>query len=429
MHNKETILRSLTEGEYNERLAYIYACRKEEAQCYAERYIQAVQAFEHAFGQTQEIALFSAPGRTEIGGNHTDHQHGCVLAGSVNLDVIAVVALNGTNKVRVQSQGYDMDEISLDDLQIAENEKNRSAALIRGVCAKIHSMGYEISGFDAYTTSNVLKGSGLSSSAAFEVLIGTIINGLFCSNKLSAVEIAQIGQYAENVYFGKPSGLMDQMASSVGSAVAIDFADVQNPEIKKVDFDFAKCGCALCIIDSGADHADLTDEYAGITLEMKQIADFFGEKFLRDVSETEFMARLPEVRKAVGNDRAVLRAIHFFKENKRAIDEFHALQNNDFDIFLQLVNRSGYSSYMYLQNVYASSMPKQQAVSLTLALCDDFLAGRGAYRVHGGGFAGTVQAFVPIDMVDDFKKNIENVLGEGMCHVLSIRPVGGVQIA
>jgi galactokinase len=428
MHNKNTIISELKSGRKNEQLARIYACDKINAQKYADRYIEAICSFEKQFGENDEVSLFSAPGRTEIGGNHTDHQHGCVLAASVNLDVIAVAAMNDTDTVRIKSEGYDIDEVSLNDLAVQNSEKNRSISLIRGVCAKITSMGYKLRGFDAYTTSNVLKGSGLSSSAAFEVLVGTIINGLFCNNKLSPVEIAQIGQYAENEYFGKPSGLMDQMASSVGSAVAIDFADTQNPKIERVDFDFSKCGYKLCIIDSGADHADLTDEYAAITTEMRQIANFFGKDYLREVDMNDFLCRIAELRKYTKNDRAVLRAMHFFNENIRACDEYTALMDNDFERFLDLLKKSGYSSYMYLQNVYASSKPEQQAVSIALAVCDDVLKSNGAYRVHGGGFAGTVQAFVPDSMTEEFKTKIENVLGKDMCHILSIRPVGGVEI-
>lgn len=417
----------LEEGQMNEKLAYIYACDIDEAQKYANRYTKAIESFMTVFGEYEEAALFSAPGRTEIGGNHTDHQHGCVLAGSVNLDVIAVAAPNNTNLVRIKSEGYEMDEVDLSELAIIPEQYNQAISLIRGICAKIQEMGYTLHGFDAYTTSNVLKGSGLSSSAAFEVLVGTIINGLFCDTKLSAVQIAQIGQFAENKYFGKPSGLMDQMASSVGGAVAIDFGNEQVPQIHKVDFDFTKSGYALCIIDSGADHADLTNEYADITIEMKKAANCFGKQYLREVDEAQFKENIPRVRKEAG-DRAALRAMHFFRENIRAQEEFMALEKNDFEQFLKLLKQSGYSSYMYLQNVYASSMPQNQAVSIALAVCDDYLGERGAYRVHGGGFAGTIQAFVPTDILNGFKERIETVLGKGMCHVLSIRPVGGIQL-
>ncbi len=417
----------LQNNEFNEQLGYIYACK--ETTTYKNRFEEVIDGFVNTFEYNPEdMRLFSAPGRTEIGGNHTDHQHGCVLAAGLNLDVIAAVSLNGKNEVRIQSKGYKMDVISLDDLEVKKEEYDKASALIRGVIRRICDMGYEIKGFDAYTVSSVLKGSGMSSSAAFEVLVGTIINGLFCNNEIDAVEIAKIAQYAENVYFGKPCGLMDQMASSVGSVVAIDFEDTNKPIVEKVEFDFTKTGYALCIIDSGADHADLTDEYASITVEMHLVANYFGKDYLREVNPVEFFEKLADLRASIKNDRAVLRAIHYFNDSQRANDEVQALRDNDFERFLDIVKKSGYSSFMYLQNIYAASNPNQQAVSLALAMCDEILGENGAYRVHGGGFAGTVQAFVPYDMLDEFKTKIEAVFGEGMCHVLSIRPVGGVEI-
>ncbi|HIU49385.1 MAG TPA: galactokinase [Candidatus Avimonoglobus intestinipullorum] len=426
--NTKELKQQLKNGVYAEKLAHIYACAPQETERYAKRYLEVIDGLEQTFGETEDVRLFSAPGRTEIGGNHTDHQHGCVLAAGLNLDVIGAVRLNGENVVRIQSEGYPMDEIRLDDLEMNEAEFDKASALIRGIIRKFADMGYTVQGFDAYTKSSVLKGSGMSSSAAFEVLVGTIISGMFCDNAVDAVEIAKIGQYAENVYFGKPSGLMDQMASSVGSVVAIDFQDNDKPVVEKVEYDFTQSGYALCIIDSGADHADLTSEYAMITVEMRKVSEFFGKQYLREVNPEEFLERLPEVRRAVGNDRAVLRALHFFNDNQRAQDEVAALKNGDFEAFLDLVNKSGRSSYMYLQNVFAASMPEQQAVSLALALCDELLGDSGAFRVHGGGFAGTVQAFVPNDMLEEFKTKIEAVLGENMCHVLAIRPVGGVEL-
>ena len=417
----------LNNGDYNEQLKYIYASNDVDG--YKNRFIEVMDGFLSTYNyEPDDMRLFSAPGRTEIGGNHTDHQHGCVLAAGLNLDVIAAVSLNEKNEVRIQSKGYKMDVISLDDLEPKKEEYDRASALIRGVIKKISDLGYEIKGFDAYTVSSVLKGSGMSSSAAFEVLVGTIINGLFCNNEINAIEIAKIAQYAENVYFGKPCGLMDQMASSVGSIVAIDFEDTNKPVVEKVEFDFTKSGHALCIIDSGADHADLTDEYAGITIEMRMVANYFGKDYLREVNPLEFFDKLADVRAAVKNDRAILRAIHYFNDSQRAIDEVQALKDNDFERFLDIVKKSGQSSYMYLQNIYAAKSPTQQAVSLVLALCDEILGENGAYRVHGGGFAGTVQAFVPNEMVDEFKAKIEAVFGEGMCHILSIRPVGGTEI-
>ena len=372
--------------------------------------------------------IFSAPGRTEIGGNHTDHQHGCVLAGAVDLETIADVTLNNTNLIRIQSEGYPEFTVNLDQLQVRQEEKNTTAALVRGVAAAFAERGAVLQGFDAKIRSTVLPGSGLSSSAAFEVLIGTICNTLFFDSRLNAVEIAQIGQWAENVYFGKPCGLMDQTASSVGGMVFIDFADTEHPVVEKIDFDFASSGHALCIIDSGADHADLTEEYAAIPGELKALCALFGKEYLRQIPEELFLARLPEIRGKV-SDRAILRAFHIYNENKRVVQQVEALKQGDFSAFLKLIVQSGHSSWMYLQNICPAGSVSQQAVGFTLALCDTLLHGKGAYRVHGGGFAGTVQAFVPMDMLDAFKLEIERVLGDGSCHVLSIRPQGGILVS
>ena len=370
---------------------------------------------------------FSAPGRTEIGGNHTDHQRGRVLAGAVNLDTVAAVRVNGTNLIRIQSKGYPMSIVDITNLEPVASEVNSTPALIRGVAARFAQMGCKVEGFDAYCESTVLPGSGLSSSAASEVLIGTIINGLFFDVRVSQPEIAMIGQYAENVFFGKPCGLMDQMASAVGNLVTIDFFDKDHPVIEPVDFDFASCGHALCIIDSGADHADLTDEYAAVPGEIKAVAAFFGKEVLTQIEEAEFYANIPALRKSCG-DRAVMRAIHFYQENARVPQQVAALKEGNFEKFLTLVKQSGYSSYMYLQNVIPAGYKAHQDVAVALALCEHYLAGRGAYRVHGGGFAGTVQAFVPYDILDGFVAGMDAVLGEGACHVLSIRPQGGVEM-
>lgn len=403
-----------------------YPRLQEQQNFYMTRIAQVQKGFADTF-QKEAVHIFSAPGRTEIGGNHTDHQHGCVLAAAVDLDILGAAAKNESRWIRIFSEGYGMEEISLDDLAVKENEKNTTAALIRGVASKISQMGYTIGGFDMYTISNVLKGSGISSSAAYEVLVGTAINHLYCDKQLTAVQVAQIGQYAENVYFGKMSGLMDQTASSVGGVVAIDFLDNQNPVVRKLDFDFAKAGYALCIIDSGADHADLSDEYSAIPMEMRQVAAHFGKEVLREVTLEEFLPQMAEVRKKAG-DRAVLRAYHFLQDNQRAIAEAEALEKGDFAGFLQLVKASGYSSFMYLQNVYVSGSVAHQEVAYTLAVCEAALAGKGAYRVHGGGFAGTVQAFVPVDMLTDFVKTVECAVGKGSCHVLSIRAAGGIEL-
>ncbi|MCY1713607.1 galactokinase [Caproiciproducens galactitolivorans] len=418
----------IANGNLDVKLAYLYVCNPDKAKDYRNRLIKAIENFEKRYGTDRDIRIFSAPGRTEVGGNHTDHQRGNVLAASVNLDVIAVVSKREDSRVQVESEGYPADTLDADDLGKKKEEKNTSSALIRGILSRYAQMGYRVGGFEAYTTSNVLSGSGLSSSAAFEVLIGTIVNDLFCGGKESALKVAQIGQYAENVYFGKPCGLMDEAASSVGGFVAIDFRDAENPTVRKVDFDFAKCGYSLCIIDTKGSHADLTPDYAAIPAEMKAVAAYFGKEVLSEVGEDAFYREIAEVRKQAG-DRAVLRAIHFYADNRRAKQEAEALNRGDFETFKKLIIESGYSSYMYLQNVFSPSHVQEQGVSLTLALCQKYLDGKGgAYRVHGGGFAGTVQTFVPDGYLTEFVGKMEAVLGEGSCHVLSIRPVGGTRI-
>ena len=383
--------------------------------------------FEKIFGE-KATYVFSAPGRTELSGNHTDHQHGQVLAAAVNLEMLAWVKPNASTIIRVMSEGYPMSVIDISDLEIKEEEKNTTNALIRGVAAKFIRMGCEVKGFDAYVTSTVLPGSGLSSSAAYETLIGTIINHLYYGAKATAVEVAQIGQWAENVYFGKPCGLMDQTASSVGSVIGIDFADNSNPIVEKIDLDLTANGYALCIIDSGADHADLTDEYAAITVELKNVCRIFGKEFLREVDEDEFYANIANVRQVAG-DRATLRAMHVFAENKRVEAQKAALRANDIDTFLKYVTESGLSSWRFLQNVTPKGRDEYQEVAFALALSEKLLAGtKGVCRVHGGGFAGTIQAFVPLEILDTFKTEIEKVLGEGKCHVLSVRAEGGVLV-
>ena len=385
-----------------------------------------VGGFSAAFG-CQPERFFSAPGRTEIGGNHTDHQRGRILAGAINLDTCAAVKVNGTNTIRVLSQGYPLCTVDLSVLEPVAAEVNSTPALIRGVAARFAQLGCKVAGFDAYVESSVLPGSGLSSSAAFEVLVGTIINHLFFDGKISQPEIAMIGQYAENVFFGKPCGLMDQTASAVGGMVTIDFANKDHPLISPVDFDFAACGHALCIIDSGADHADLTDEYAAVTQDFQALCKHFGKEVLTQVPEADFYAAIPTLRKKCG-DRAVLRGVHEYQENLRVTKQVEALRKGDFPAFLQLIKESGYSSYMYLQNVIPAGYVQHQDMAVALALCEHYLQGQGAYRVHGGGFAGTVQAFVPFALLDSFRSGIEQALGEGACHVLSIRPEGGVEL-
>lgn len=385
-----------------------------------------LDGFARSFGGDEErpVVLCSAPGRTEICGNHTDHQHGRVLAGAVDLDFLACAAPNGLNRIRFQSEGWPMVEISLDELLPRTDERESTAALVRGMAGLVKERGYEVAGFDAYAVSEVLPGSGLSSSAACEVLLGVIENCLFCSGELDAVTIAQLGQRAENVYFGKPSGLMDQTASSVGGAVAIDFADPAEPVVRSVAVDLESLGYALCIIDSGASHAALTGEYASIPEEMGAVAAYFGRKVLREVDEAELLRALPELRRAAG-DRAVLRAMHFFADDRRSAEEADALERRDMDAFLALVRESGRSSWELLQNITPTGAAKEQAMAVALAVAERALAGRGACRVHGGGFAGTIQAFVPLDALESFSAEVEAALGQGSCRALSIRPVGG----
>ncbi len=426
MYTVPSAILTINTGKFDKTFAYIYGENAVELQ--RARYAEAVEEFDKLFPGRDNIVFYSAPGRTEVGGNHTDHQHGCVLAASVNLDVIAVVSPNNDNVIRIKSKGFDMDVIDLNELSPDPNEYNRASALIRGVASRFKDLGYNISGFDSYTTSNVLKGSGLSSSAAFEVLVGTILSLQFNDGKSNAVEIAQIAQYAENVFFGKPCGLMDQMASSVGSFVAIDFNDPSKPIINKVAFDFASSGHALCIVDTGGNHADLTDEYGSVPRDMTAVAKLLGKDVLRNVDKADLYANLGKIRAELG-DRAALRAMHFMEENVRAQKAAKALADNDFEGFKKIVIESGNSSFMYNQNVYTCLNPQEQGLSLALAISENMLKGKGAWRVHGGGFAGTIQAFVPVDMLDTYKSEMDKVFGEGHCYVLNIRPVGGIKVS
>ena len=391
------------------------------------RYLKACESFEGIFSEKEGIRLFSAPGRTEVGGNHTDHQHGCVLAGGVNLDVIAVTAPNNDGKVRIKSEGYDMDVIDITELEKNTAEHGRASALIRGVLSRFKELGADISGFNAYTTSNVLKGSGLSSSAAFEVLVGNIVNGMFFNNKADEITIAKIGQYAEREYFGKPCGLLDQMASSLGGFTYADFFNPAEPITEKINLDIHSFGYTLCVVDAGGNHANLTQDYADITIECKEISNKLGVDFLRDADQNRFYNSIAELRRACG-DRAVLRAFHFFNENDRVEKQKAALKAGDFEGFLKLVNESGESSYDYLQNLYSNSAVSEQGLPLAIALTKKFLNGKGACRVHGGGFAGTIQCYIPSELLADYKKTIEAVFGENSCCVLNIRPVGGYEI-
>ena len=391
------------------------------------RYLAALDEFEDLYGDRDNIRLFSAPGRTEVGGNHTDHQHGMVLAGSVDLDVIAIVSDNGSDTVRIKSAGYPMDEIDITELSVDTEEMGKASALIRGVCAAFRNNGYKLGGFDAYTTSNVLKGSGLSSSAAFEVLVSNIINGLYNDHSVDALTIAKYSQFAEREFFGKPCGLLDQMASSVGGFTFADFCDSANPVVEKIELDIADSGCTLCVVDTGGNHADLTQDYADVTIECKAVSKALGVEFLREADANEFYKNLAVIRNSCG-DRAALRAFHFFNENERVAKQKKALKEADFCEFFKLVNASGDSSYKYLQNLYPTSNPAEQGLCLALALTSNFLDGEGACRVHGGGFAGTIQCYIPNEKLASYKQMIEAVFGKNSCVSLKIRPVGGYEL-
>lgn len=391
------------------------------------RYVDALEKFEELYG-IKEVEIYSAPGRSEIGGNHTDHQNGKVLAASIDLDAIAVVAKREECMVRIKSEGYDAFEIDISALEPQKQEEGTTQALVRGVANGIKERGYNIGGFDAYITSDVLSGSGLSSSAAYEVLMGNILSGLYNENKVEPIVIAQIGQEAEKNYFGKPCGLMDQMACSVGGMIYIDFADERHPIVRKVDAGFNAFGHCLCIVDTKGSHADLTDEYAAVPEEMKKVAEYFGKSLLCQVEKKDFYQNISRIRKTVG-DRAVLRALHWFEENERVEAQVTALENRRFDEFKILIKESGDSSYKYLQNVFSVKNIEEQSVSLALALSDLLLKNKGVSRVHGGGFAGTIQAFVPADFIQEYKQSMEAVFGKNSCYILHIRPVGGIRVA
>ncbi len=391
------------------------------------RYVRLLNEFIKLFGEDRDVIITSAPGRTEVCGNHTDHNNGKVLAASVNLDAVAVAAKNDEGVVRVKSDGHAMNVVDVSELLPDESEFGHSTAMVRGVVAKIEGMGYQIGGLDCVTASDVIGGSGLSSSAAFEVLLGTTLSYLYNNGVISAVDIAKTAQYSENVFFGKPCGLLDQMASSVGTFVTIDFESTENPKIKKVDFDFSKSGHSLCIVDTGGSHSDLTDDYAAVRAEMESVAKALGKDVLREIDYNDFKAAVPSLFGKV-SDRALIRAYHFYRENIRVEKAVAALESNHFDEFKKMINESGRSSYMYNQNVYTPKNPAEQKLSLALCISEEVLGVNGAYRVHGGGFAGTIQAFVPNELLEQYKTAVESVFGKGSCHVLIIRPVGGTRV-
>lgn len=403
-------------------LRALYGNDEKELEKQSGRYQQLLNEYKLHFGDA-DVEFFSAPGRTEIGGNHTDHNYGRVLAGAVNLDNVAVVAKNNTPVIRIHSIGYPPFEVDLSSLKPNPSEQYTSVALVRGISSRMHELGFKIEGFNACIDGGVPKGSGLSSSAAFEVLIGSIISHLFNKDAVDPIQNAIIGQYSENNFFGKPCGLMDQTACSMGGLITIDFKDPSKPVVKKVDFDFVRTGFALVITDTGGNHADLNEEYASLPTDMKAVAGQLGAKVLREVSIDQIINIIPEIREKVG-DRAVLRAIHFQGDNQRVVEQVAALERNDFKSFLGMVTDSGYSSFMYNQNIYPVHNVREQGVSLGLALSELVLKGKGAWRVHGGGFAGTIQAFVPAELLDKYVKTLEHVFGKGSCHPLFIRSQG-----
>ncbi len=418
----------IADGGINATLTHIYGEAAIDMQ--KARYSAAIDEFAAIYGADREITLYSVAGRSELSGNHTDHNCGCVVAASIDLDIIAVASKRDDNVIAIKSEGFPEDVVDFESYNApVESKFGSSASIIAGMVQGFLKDGYAVGGFDAYTTSNVLKGSGLSSSAAFEDMVGNILSHMYNDGKVDNVEIAKLAQYAENVFFGKPCGLMDQVACAVGGIVAIDFKDPKAPVINKVDFDISAAGYNLCIVNTGGNHADLTDDYASVPAEMKSVAAYFGKSVLREVDEDEFFASIAALRESVG-DRAVLRALHFFGENKRVAAQRAALDASDLDAYFVEVLASGKSSFCYLQNVYTTKNLKEQGLSLALCLADGYLAGKkAAYRVHGGGFAGTIQAYVPMEDVDGFRALMDGVFGEGKCIVLRIRPEGAVRIA
>ena len=425
------IISNIDSGNLDEKFIDIYI-DKERIEYQKNRYKKALISYKETFGSlssySEDVLIVSAPGRTEVGGNHTDHQHGQVLAASINDDAIAIASKNSSDIINVKSEGYDMISFSPNDIDKKDSEEGTTIALIKGVIKGVMDRGFIIGGFDAYITSDVLGGSGLSSSAAFETLIGNILSALYNDMKIDAVTIAIIGQYAENYYFGKPCGLMDQMACSVGSLCHIDFIDPSNPVIERIELDMDKEGYSLCITDTKGSHADLTPDYAAIPSEMKAVANLFGKDVLTDISESDVIDNISDIRSKLG-DRALLRALHFFEENKRVPVEAEALKNNDFKTFLSTVKASGDSSYKFLQNVYTNHDPEHQNVSIALCISEMVLQNDGGVcRVHGGGFAGTIQAFVRNEKVNEYKAALDKVFGNGACAVLKIRKYGGILV-
>ncbi|MEE1280457.1 MAG: galactokinase family protein [Oscillospiraceae bacterium] len=426
MSNICLLMEQISKGTFDSTFELLYG-KDKGVLCYQrKRYLDALLEFSKLYPQKTDVCIFSAPGRTEICGNHTDHNNGKTLSAAINLDAIAVAAKD-EQSIEVCSQGFAPDRIELCDIEYKENEKNSSRALIKGVCSGFNERGFKYGGFVTYTTSDVLKGSGISSSAAFEVLLCTIENYFYNNSGIDAVTIAKIAQYAENKFFGKPCGLLDQISSSVGGFITADFESPNNPEIEKIEFDFEKSGYVLCIVNTGGSHEDSTHEYAAIPAEMKAVAEFFGKQTLRELKREDIRHSAKVLREKIG-DRAILRAMHFFDENDRVDSLSKALNENDFSEALKQIRRSGRSSFMYLQNVYSSTLPAEQGLSLALSLSDSILEYDGAFRVHGGGFGGTIEAFVPKNMLTEYKKCMDDVFGEGACIALNIRKQGGTLV-
>ena len=421
------VIESLNSGKIDPLFQKMYGNKPGVVKKQTARYLAAIEEFKALYPDQRDIQLFSSPGRTEVGGNHTDHNGGRILAAAVDLDIIAVVAKNDTQTIRIKSEGYSQDVISLDQLSPVESEKYTSAALARGVCARFNQLGYKIGGFDAYATSSVPKGAGLSSSAAYEVLVSVIENDIYNNSSLNPVLRAQISQFSENNFFGKPCGLMDQSTCAVGGFVTIDFKDFIHPNVKKVDFDFASSGFTMVIVDTGGNHADLNDDYTALEHEMKEVARAFGGHVLREFSAAKVLGNLAFLRTKV-NDRAILRALHFYGDDQRVVDQVNALETNNFKDFLQMIIDSGYSSWMWCQNCYSHKDIEHQGISVALAASEFILKGKGAWRVHGGGFAGTIQAFVPNDLLEQYVREMNAIFGAGVCHELMIRPSGGIQL-
>ena len=424
----KNIINELRSGSLDATLLPLYGAHIDARR---ERLVSLCNAYCDYFGQNDDLSLFSVPGRSELSGNHTDHNRGRVIAASIDLDIIAAATPRADGVIRLKSEGFPEDTVNINEYTTPrEDDFGRSSALIAGMVAGFRKKGYAVGGFDAYTTSNVLKGSGLSSSAAFEVMIGNILNHLYNDGKIDNVEIAKLAQFSENEFFGKPCGLMDQTACAVGGFIAIDFADPKNPIVEKPSFDLSALGYSLCIVNTGGNHADLNEDYASVPAEMKAVAKALGKTVLRECDEDALLEAIPMLRETVG-DRAILRALHFFAENRRVAVQSEALKAGDIDTFLAYVKKSGQSSFMYLQNVYTTKNIAEQGLSLALSLADGFLSiaeRPAAWRVHGGGFAGTVQAFVPNENAREFAALMDSVFGEGACHILKIRQKGAIAI-